>query len=227
MIDAPISTTGGFDPYHVGVATLGAQWRNVKIEGSVHWREPMRIVTIRPATVLIPTAAHFWNPCRPRAPSFARYSRARSAEPETKVHRTTARRFTIAARPIERSTHCWGQNDATDEGKRNRPVDELSARARHRLSAVGRVEKSGTSSFSIPWMIGIFPLSATDGYSAICRMAKASTSDSASNYDYDRRIVSTRYYETISVTLSVFCEPPSVHAHEAHTPLTMLWPMEK
>jgi len=114
------------DSTHVtfGVATLGAQWRNVKIEGSVFTgREPdeNRYDFDRPRFDSF-SGRISWNPTRNLALQVSHgYIKSPEAlEPDLKRHRTTA--SVIYNRPLGNdsnwsNTFVWGQNHDTGEGK--------------------------------------------------------------------------------------------------------------
>jgi Heavy metal binding domain len=123
--DAPIGHHWQ-DSTHItfGVATLGAQWRNVKLEGSIFTgREPDedRYDFDRPRFDSY-SGRLSWNPTRNLALQVS-YGYIKSPEelhPETKIHRTTA--SAIYNLPLGRDTNwsntfVWGQNNATKEGK--------------------------------------------------------------------------------------------------------------
>jgi Heavy metal binding domain len=123
--DAPISHHWQ-DSTHItfGVATLGAQWRNVKVEGSVFTgREPdeNRYDFDRPRFDSF-SGRISWNPTRNLALQFSHgYVKSPEAlHPETKIHRTTASAiYNLPLGPDRNwsNSFVWGQNDATDEGK--------------------------------------------------------------------------------------------------------------
>jgi hypothetical protein len=123
--DAPIGHHWQ-DSTHItfGVATLGAQWRNVKLEGSIFTgREPDedRYDFDRPRFDSY-SGRLSWNPTQNLALQVS-YGYIKSPEelhPETKIHRTTA--SAIYNLPLGRdsnwsNTFVWGQNNATEEGK--------------------------------------------------------------------------------------------------------------
>jgi heavy metal-binding protein len=123
--DAPIGHHWQ-DSTHItfGVATLGAQWRNVKLEGSIFTgREPDedRYDFDRPRFDSY-SGRLSWNPTRNLALQVS-YGYIKSPEelhPETKIHRTTA--SAIYNLPLGHDTNwsntfVWGQNNATEEGK--------------------------------------------------------------------------------------------------------------
>ena len=123
--DAPIGHHWQ-DSTHItfGVATLGAQWRNFKAEGSIFTgREPDedRYDFDRPRFDSY-SGRLSWNPTRNLALQVS-YGYIKSPEelhPETKIHRTTA--SAIYNLPLGHDTNwsntfVWGQNNATEEGK--------------------------------------------------------------------------------------------------------------
>ncbi len=123
--DAPIGHHWQ-DSTHItfGVATLGAQWRNVKLEGSIFTgREPDedRYDFDRPRFDSY-SGRLSWNPTQNLALQVS-YGYIKSPEelhPETKIHRTTA--SAIYNLPLGHDTNwsntfVWGQNNATKEGK--------------------------------------------------------------------------------------------------------------
>jgi hypothetical protein len=123
--DAPIGHHWQ-DSTHItfGVATIGAQWRNVKLEGSIFTgREPDedRYDFDRPRFDSY-SGRLSWNPTRNLALQVS-YGYIKSPEelhPETKIHRTTA--SAIYNLPLGHDTNwsntfVWGQNNATEEGK--------------------------------------------------------------------------------------------------------------
>ncbi len=123
--DAPIGHHWQ-DSTHItfGVATLGAQWRSVKLEGSIFTgREPDedRYDFDRPRFDSY-SGRLSWNPTRNLALQVS-YGYIKSPEelhPETKIHRTTA--SAIYNLPLGHDTNwsntfVWGQNNATEEGK--------------------------------------------------------------------------------------------------------------
>jgi hypothetical protein len=151
--DAPISHHWQ-DSTHItfGVATLGAQWRNVKIEGSIFTgREPdeNRYDFERPRFDSF-SGRISWNPTRNLALQISHgYIKSPEAlHPETKVHRTTA--SAIYNQPLGpdrnwSNTFVWGQNNATGEGKTQSFLIESNyQRGRNTVYLRWeRVEKSG------------------------------------------------------------------------------------
>jgi len=123
--DAPIGHHWQ-DSTHItfGVATLGAQWRNVKLEGSIFTgREPDedRYDFDRPRFDSY-SGRLSWNPTQNLALQVS-YGYIKSPEelhPETKIHRTTASAiYNLPLGPDTNwsNTFVWGQNNATEEGK--------------------------------------------------------------------------------------------------------------
>ena len=114
------------DSTHVtfGVATLGAQWRNLKIEGSVFTgREPdeNRYDFDRPRFDSF-SGRISWNPMQNLAlqVSYGYIKSPEALEPDLKRHRTTA--SVIYNLPLGNdrnwsNTFVWGQNHDTGEGK--------------------------------------------------------------------------------------------------------------
>jgi Heavy metal binding domain len=123
--DAPIGHHWQ-DSTHItfGVATLGAQWRNLKVEGSIFTgREPdeNRYDFDRPRFDSF-SGRISWNPTQNLALQFSHgYIKSPEAlHPETKIHRTTASAiYNLPLGPDSNwsNTFVWGQNNATDEGK--------------------------------------------------------------------------------------------------------------
>jgi hypothetical protein len=123
--DAPIGHHWQ-DSTHItfGVATLGAQWNNVKVEGSIFTgREPDedRYDFDRPRFDSY-SGRLSWNPTRNLAlqVSHGYIKSPEELHPETKIHRTTA--SAIYNLPLGHDTNwsnsfVWGQNNATEEGK--------------------------------------------------------------------------------------------------------------
>ena len=123
--DAPIGHHWQ-DSTHItfGVATLGAQWRNVKLEGSIFTgREPDedRYDFDRPRFDSY-SGRLSWNPTRNLAlqVSYGYIKSPEELDPETNIHRTTA--SAIYNLPLGHDTNwsntfVWGQNNATEEGK--------------------------------------------------------------------------------------------------------------
>ena len=123
--DAPIGHHWQ-DSTHItfGVATLGAQWRNVKLEGSIFTgREPNedRYDFDRPRFDSY-SGRLSWNPTRNLAlqVSYGYIKSPEELDPKTNIHRTTA--SAIYNLPLGHDTNwsnsfVWGQNNATEEGK--------------------------------------------------------------------------------------------------------------
>jgi Heavy metal binding domain len=123
--DAPIGHHWQ-DSTHItfGVATLGAQWRNVKLEGSIFTgREPDedRYDFDRPRFDSY-SGRLSWNPTRNLAlqVSYGYIKSPEELDPKTNIHRTTA--SAIYNLPLGHDTNwsntfVWGQNNATEEGK--------------------------------------------------------------------------------------------------------------
>ena len=151
--DAPLSHHWQ-DSTHVtfGVATLGAVWKTVKIEGSVFTgREPNedRYDFDRPRFDSF-SGRVSWNPSDKLALQLSHgYLKSPEAsEPEAKLHRTTA--SAIFNQPVGHDRNwstslVWGQNNLTHEGKTQSVLLETNFQ-RERDTFYGRferVEKSG------------------------------------------------------------------------------------
>jgi heavy metal-binding protein len=114
------------DSTHItfGVATLGAQWRNVKLEGSIFTgREPDedRYDFDRPRFDSY-SGRLSWNPTRNLAlqVSYGYIKSPEELDPKTNIHRTTASAiYNLPLGPDTNwsNTFVWGQNNATEEGK--------------------------------------------------------------------------------------------------------------
>ncbi|MGE5212345.1 MAG: heavy metal-binding domain-containing protein [Nitrospirota bacterium] len=123
--DAPIGHHWQ-DSTHItfGVATLGAQWRNVKIEGSIFTgREPDEdrydFDTPRFDSY---SGRLSWNPTRNLAlqVSYGYIKSPEELDPNTNIHRTTASAIYNVPLGYDSNwsnTFVWGQNNATEEGK--------------------------------------------------------------------------------------------------------------
>jgi Heavy metal binding domain len=123
--DAPIGHHWQ-DSTHItfGVATLGAQWHNVKLEGSIFTgREPDedRYDFDRPRFDSY-SGRLSWNPTKNLAlqVSHGYIKSPEAVDPKTNIHRTTA--SAIYNLPLGHDTNwsntfVWGQNNATEEGK--------------------------------------------------------------------------------------------------------------
>jgi hypothetical protein len=230
--DAPISHHWQ-DSSHItfGVATLGAQWRNVKIEGSVFTgREPdeNRYDFDRPRFDSF-SGRISWNPTRNLALQFSHgYIKSPEAlHPETKVHRTTA--SAIYNQPLGpdrnwSNTFVWGQNNATDEGKTQSFLIESNyQRGRDTIYARWeRVEKSGHELvLDHVDESRIFPVS---GYSIgyVRDLSHGSGIDIGLGTQFtinDRPDSLDRYYgDDLGYAFQFFLRiRPSVHSHEAHS----------
>lgn len=230
--DAPISHHWQ-DSTHItfGVATLGAQWRNVKIEGSIFTgREPdeNRYDFDRPRFDSF-SGRISWNPTRNLALQFSHgYIKSPEAlHPETKVHRTTA--SAIYNQPLGpdrnwSNTFVWGQNDATDEGKTQSFLIESNyQRGRDTIYARWeRVEKSGHELVLDPVDESrIFPVSGyTIGY--VRDLSHGNGIDIGLGTQFtinDRPDSLDRYYgDDLGYAFQFFLRiRPSVHSHEAHS----------
>lgn len=230
--DAPISHHWQ-DSTHItfGVATLGAQWRNVKIEGSIFTgREPdeNRYDFDRPRFDSF-SGRISWNPTRNLALQFSHgYIKSPEAlDPETKVHRTTA--SAIYNQPLGpdrnwSNTFVWGQNDATGEGKTQSFLLESNyQRGRDTIYARWeRVEKSGHELVLDPVDESrIFPVSGyTIGY--VRDLSHGNGIDIGLGTQFtinDRPDSLDRYYgDDLGYAFQFFLRiRPSVHSHEAHS----------
>jgi len=230
--DAPISHHWQ-DSTHItfGVATLGAQWRDVKIEGSVFTgREPdeNRYDFDRPRFDSF-SGRISWNPTRNLALQFSHgYIKSPEAlHPETKVHRTTA--SAIYNQPLGpdrnwSNTFVWGQNNATDEGKTQSFLIESNyQRGRDTVYLRWeRVEKSGHELVLDPVdESSIFPVSGyTIGY--VRDLSHGNGLDIGLGTQFtinDRPDSLDRYYgDDLGYAFQFFLRiRPSVHSHEAHS----------
>jgi hypothetical protein len=230
--DAPISHHWQ-DSTHItfGVATLGAQWRNVKIEGSIFTgREPdeNRYDFDRPRFDSF-SGRISWNPTRNLALQFSHgYIKGpESLHPETKVHRTTA--SAIYNQPLGpdrnwSNTFVWGQNNATDEGKTQSFLIESNyQRGRDTVYLRWeRVEKSGHELVLGPVdESSIFPVSGyTIGYVRDLSHGKGLDIGLGTQVTINDRPDSLdRYYgDDLGYAFQFFLRVrPSVHSHEAHS----------
>jgi hypothetical protein len=175
--DAPIGHHWQ-DSAHItfGVATLGAVWKTVKVEGSIFTgREPdeNRYDFDRPRFDSF-SGRVSWNPTQNLALQVSHgYLKSPEAlEPETKQHRTTA--SVIYNQPLGPDTNwsnsfVWGQDNNTHEGKSQSLLLETNyQRGRDTIYARWeRVEKSGHELLLTAGsdLDSIFPVSAyTIGY---------------------------------------------------------------
>jgi hypothetical protein len=151
--DAPISHHWQ-DSTHItfGVATAGAQWKNVKIEGSIFTgREPDEDrYDFDRARFDSYSGRISWNPTSNLALQVSHgYIKGPEAlEPDLKQHRTTASavyNFPLGKDANWSSTFVWGQNNTTHEGKSQSFLLETNyQRGRNTVYARWeRVEKSG------------------------------------------------------------------------------------
>jgi hypothetical protein len=230
--DAPIGHHWQ-DSSHItfGVATLGAQWRNVKVEGSIFTgREPdeNRYDFDRPRFDSF-SGRISWNPTRNLALQFSHgYIKSpESLHPGTKVHRTTA--SAIYNQPLGpdrnwSNTFVWGQNNATDEGKTQSFLIESNyQRGRDTIYARWeRVEKSGHELVLDPVDESrIFPVS---GYSIgfVRDLSHGTGIDIGLGTQFtinDRPDSLDRYYgDDLGYAFQFFLRVrPSVHTHEAQS----------
>jgi hypothetical protein len=151
--DAPISHHWQ-DSTHItfGVATLGAVWKNIKLEGSIFTgREPNedRYDFDRPRFDSY-SGRVSWNPTPNLAlqVSHAYIKSPESTEPAVKQHRTTA--SVVYNQPLGpdanwSNSFVWGQNDTTHEGKSQSFLIETNYQRRQDTfyARWERVEKSG------------------------------------------------------------------------------------
>jgi hypothetical protein len=230
--DAPIGHHWQ-DSTHItfGVATLGAQWRNVKVEASIFTgREPDedRYDFDRPRFDSY-SGRLSWNATRNLALQIS-YGYIKSPEelhPETKIHRTTA--SAIYNLPLGRDTNwsntfVWGQNNATDEGKTQSFLIESNyQRGRDTIYARWeRVEKSGHELVLDPVDESrIFPVS---GYSIgyVRDLSHGNGIDLGLGTQFtinDRPDSLDRYYgDDLAYAFQFFLRiRPSVHRQEAHS----------
>jgi hypothetical protein len=151
--DAPISHHWQ-DSTHItfGVATIGAQWKNVKIEGSIFTgREPNENrYDFDRARFDSYSGRISWNPISNLAlqVSHGYIKSPEQLEPDLKQHRTTM--SAIYNQPLGTDANwsnsfVWGQNDTTHEGKSQSFLVETNyQRGRNTIYARWeRVEKSG------------------------------------------------------------------------------------
>ena len=230
--DAPISHHWQ-DSTHItfGVATLGAQWRNVKIEGSIFTgREPdeNRYDFDRPRFDSF-SGRISWNPTRNLALQVSHgYIKSPEAlDPDTKVHRTTA--SAIYNQPLGpdrnwSNTFVWGQNDATHEGKTQSFLIESNyQRGRDTVYLRWeRVEKSGHELVLDPADESrIFPVSGyTLGYVRDLSHGKGLDIGLGTQFTINDRPDSLdRYYgDDLGYAFQFFLRVrPSVHTHEAQS----------
>jgi hypothetical protein len=229
--DAPIGHHWQ-DSTHItfGVATLGAQWRNVKLEGSIFTgREPDedRYDFDRPRFDSY-SGRLSWNPTRNLALQVS-YGYIKSPEelhPETKIHRTTA--SAIYNLPLGHDTNwsntfVWGQNNATEEGKTQSFLIESNyQRGRDTVYfRWERVQKSGHELVLKPFDESeIFPVS---GYSLgyVRDLSHGNGIDIGLGTQFtinDRPDSLDRYYgDDLGYAFQFFLRVrPSLHSHGAH-----------
>src|SRR5438093_108853 len=229
--DAPIGHHWQ-DSTHItfGVATLGAQWRDVKLEGSIFTgREPDedRYDFDRPRFDSY-SGRLSWNPTRNLALQVS-YGYIKSPEelhPETKIHRTTA--SAIYTLPLGHDTNwsnsfVWGQTHATEEGKTQSFLIESNyQRGRDTVYfRWERVQKSGHELVLKPFDESeIFPVS---GYSLgyVRDLSHGDGIDIGLGTQFtinDRPDSLDRYYgDDLGYAFQFFLRiRPSQHSHDAH-----------
>jgi len=229
--DAPIGHHWQ-DSTHVtfGVATLGAQWRNLKIEGSIFTgREPdeNRYDFDRPRFDSF-SGRISWNPTKNLAlqASYGYIKSPEDLEPDLKRHRTTA--SVIYNLPLGHdsnwsNTFVWGQNHDTGEGKTQSFLIE-SDYQRGRDTVYfrwERVEKSGHELvLDPPDESRIFPVSGyTIGY--VRDLSHGNGLDVGLGTQFtinDRPDGLDRYYgDDLGYAFQFFLRiRPSLHSHGAH-----------
>ncbi|PYK36705.1 MAG: hypothetical protein DME60_13960, partial [Verrucomicrobia bacterium] len=229
--DAPISHHWQ-DSTHVtfGVATLGAQWRNLKIEGSIFTgREPdeNRYDFDRPRFDSY-SGRISWNPTQNLALQVSHgYIKSPEAlEPDLKRHRTTASliyNFPLGADRNWSNTFVWGQNHDTGEGKTQSFLIESNyQRGRDTVYLRWeRVEKSGHELvLDPPDESRVFPVSAyTIGY--VRDLSHGNGLDIGLGTQFtinDRPGSLDRYYgNDLGYAFQFFLRiRPSLHSHGAH-----------
>ena len=229
--DAPIGHHWQ-DSTHItfGVATLGLQWRDIKLESSIFTgREPDedRYDFDRPLFDSY-SGRLSWNPTRNLALQVS-YGYIKSPEelhPETKIHRTTA--SAIYNLPLGHDTNwsntfVWGQNNATEEGKTQSFLIESNyQRGRDTVYLRWeRVQKSGHELVLKPFDESeIFPVS---GYSLgyVRDLSHGNGIDVGLGTQFtinDRPDSLDRYYgDDLGYAFQFFLRiRPSLHAHGEH-----------
>jgi hypothetical protein len=228
--DAPIGHHWQ-DSTHItfGVATLGAQWSNVKLEGSIFTgREPDedRYDFDRPRFDSY-SGRLSWNPMRSLAfqVSYGYIKSPEALHPETKIHRTTA--SAIYNIPLGHDTNwsntfVWGQNNATEEGKTQSFLIESNyQRGRDTVYfRWERVEKSGHELVLKPFDESeIFPVSGyTVGYVRDLSHGKEIDIGLGTQFTINDRPDSLdRYYgDDLGYAFQFFLRiRPSLHSHAA------------
>ena len=231
------------DSTHVtfGVATLGAQWRNVKIEGSIFTgREPdeNRYDFDRPRFDSF-SGRISWNPTQNLALQVSHgYIKSPEAlEPDLKRHRTTA--SVIYNLPLGHdsnwsNTFVWGQNHDTGEGKTQSFLIESNyQRGRDTLYVRWeRVEKSGHELvLDPPDESRIFPVSGyTIGYVRDLSHGNGLDVGLGTQFTINGRPDSLdRYYgDDLGYAFQFFLRiRPSLHRHGAHEHYEHVAGMEK
>jgi hypothetical protein len=220
------------DSTHVtfGVATLGAQWHNVKIEGSIFTgREPdeNRYNFDQPEFDSY-SGRLSWNPTRNLAlqVSYGYIKSPEALEPDLKRHRTTA--SVIYNLPLGHDSNwsnsfVWGQNHDTREGKTQSFLIESDYQRGRDTVYVRweRVEKSGHELvLNPPDESGIFPVSGyTLGY--VRDLSHGNGLDIGLGTQFtinDRPDTLDRYYGgDLGYAFEFFLRiRPSLHSHAMH-----------
>ena len=240
--DAPIGHHWQ-DSTHItfGVATLGAQWHNVKLEGSIFTgREPDedRYDFDRPRFDSY-SGRLSWNPTRNLAlqVSYGYIKSPEELDPETNIHRTTA--SAIYNLPLGHDTNwsntfVWGQNNATEEGKTQSFLIESNyQRGRNTVYLRWeRVQKSGHELVLKPFDESeIFPVS---GYSLgyVRDLSHGNGIDIGLGTQFtinDRPNSLDRYYrDDLGYAFQFFLRiRPSLHSHGEHDHAEHVAGMEK
>ena len=240
--DAPIGHHWQ-DSTHItfGVATLGVQWRNVKLEGSIFTgREPdeNRYDFDRPRFDSY-SGRLSWNPTRNLAlqVSYGYIKSPEELDPETNVHRTTA--SAIYNLPLGHDTNwsntfVWGQNNATEEGKTQSFLIESNyQRGRDTVYfRWERVQKSGHELVLKPFDESeIFPVSGYSlGYVRDLSHGKGIDIGLGTQFTINDRPDSLeRYYgENLGYAFQFFLRiRPSLHSHSAQEQVEQVAGTEK
>jgi hypothetical protein len=229
--DAPIGHHWQ-DSTHItfGVATLGAQWRNVKLEGSIFTgREPdeNRYDFDQPRFDSY-SGRVSWNPTKNLAlqVSYGYIKSPEAVDPKTNIHRTTA--SAIYNLPLGHDANwsnsfVWGQNNATEEGKTQSFLIESNyQRGRNTVYfRWERVQKSGHELVLKPFDESeIFPVSAYSlGYVRDLSHGKGIDIGLGTQFTFNDRPDSLdRYYgDDLGYAFQFFLRiRPSQHSHAAH-----------
>jgi hypothetical protein len=240
--DAPIGHHWQ-DSTHItfGVATLGAQWHNVKLEGSIFTgREPDedRYDFDRPRFDSY-SGRLSWNPTRNLAlqVSHGYIKSPEELHPETKIHRTTASaiyNLSLGRDTNWSNTFVWGQNNATEEGKTQSFLIESNYQ-RGRDTVYFRWERVQKSGHELVLdeqdESEIFPVS---GYSLgyVRDLSHGNGIDIGLGTQFtinDRPDSLDRYYgDDLGYAFQFFLRiRPSQHSHGAHDPAEHVAGMEK